>query len=157
MDTLKNIPRVLLQKVLLTALIGIGCMIAGIAYYIYARDVVFLILSGLMLLFSMLRSIGVYRTIVGRKYKIIEGTCVRMSVKPFRKQSRILVLDKKGVETTLSLGKQCKVKIGSRYRFYFKHNERLSIGSEYWDTILSTDNFLGFEDLGEFLGENEIS
>ncbi len=150
MSTLKNIPGVLLQKVLLTALIGIGCLLVGTAYYICARDRVFLALSGLVLLFSLLRSISLYRTITGQKYDIIEGTCVSVSAKPFRNQSRIRILNKEGVETTLCLGKQSKIKIGFRYRFYFKQNQQPTVGSEYFDTALSTDQFLGLEELGKF-------
>ncbi len=151
----KKVPEVLFQKVLVTALIGMSCMVTGIAYYIYARDIVFLALSGLILLFSLLRSISLYKTITRQKFETVVGICVGISVKPFQKQSRIRIIDKEGIETTLRLGKQPRVKIGFLYRFYFKQNQPLSLGNEYLDTILTTDYFLGFEELGKSSNHSE--
>lgn len=146
----KNIPGILIQKILLTALIGIGCLLVGTAYYIYEGDRGILILSGLVLVFSLIRSAGLYRMVMGQKYEIIEGICISISAKPFRKQVKIHILDQSGLENTLRIGKQSKVKIGFRYRFYFKQGERLFSGNEYLNTILSVDQLLGVEELGEF-------
>jgi hypothetical protein len=153
-STLKKIPGVLLQKSLFTVLLGLGFLLVGGAYYIYAKDRIFLVLSILMFVFSLMRSAGLYRTSVGEKYEIIEGTCVGIAVKSFRKQTRVRLLDQNGIETTLCIEKQAKVKIGFRYRFYFKQNGQLTFGSEYLDTVLSTDHFLGFEVLGEFVAQD---
>ena len=49
----------------------------------------------------------------------------------------------------LLFGKRSKIQIGFRYRFYFKKTQRLTLGSEYFDAALSSDCFLGFEELGE--------
>ena len=51
------------------------------------------------------------------------------------------------------LYKQSKVKIGYRYRFFFRQTQRFSLGSEYLDTAMSSDHFLGYEELGEFAAE----
>ena len=51
--------------------------------------------------------------------------------------------------SALLLGKHSKIQIGFRYRFYFKKTQRLTLGSEYFDSALSSDCFLGFEELGE--------
>lgn len=153
-NTFKNIPGVLLQKALFTVLLGLGFLLVGVAYYIYEKDRIFLVLSVLMFVFSLMRSAGLYRTAAGEKYEIIEGTCVGISVKPFWKQTRVRLWGQNGVETTLCIGKQSKVKIGFRYRFYFKQNGQLTLGSEYLDTVLSTDHFLGFEELGEFSAQD---
>lgn len=146
----KNIPWVLQQRILFTALIGAGCLAVGIAYFLFSRDMVFLALSGLVFLFSLLRGIGLWHTIMQRHYEVVEGTCIGISAKPLRQQSKVRIMDESGVETALRLGKQPKIKIGFRYRFYFKRDKRLSVGSEYFDTALSTDQFLGFEELGKF-------
>ena len=150
MNEIKNWPKVLLQKVLLTALIGIGCLIVGAAYFIFSRDTITLALSGFVFVFSIIRSVGLYNTVAKQKYEVVEGACIGVSSKPFSKQFTIKVMDDAGLETSLRLGKQSKVKIGFRYRFYFKQGERLSVGSQYFDTAFSSDHFLGFEELGEF-------
>lgn len=154
-NTTKTIPGVLQQRILFTLLIGIVCLAVGIAYWLFSRDMIFLGLSGLVFLFSLLRGIGLWHTIAGRQYEAVEGTCVGISVRPLRQQSRIRIMDENGVETALCLGKQSKIKIGFRYRFYFKSNQRLSLGSEYFDTALSTNQFLGFEELGKFTFHQE--
>ena len=155
MNTLKSCPRVLFQKLLFTALIGAGCLIIGLAYYIYSKDNITLALSCLVLLFSMIRSAGLYTVISKQKYDAVEGVCVGIKPKPFSKHYTVKIIDDNGIENTLRLGKQSKLKIGFRYCFYFKQGERLSVGSEYLDTALSSDNFLGFEELGEFIAQSK--
>lgn len=150
MQSIEHIPEVLLRKVLFTALIGASCLFVGIAYYIYMKDGIFLVLSVFLLSFCLFRSIELYKTALRHKYETVEGTCVGLSTKPFQKYTRIRILNQNGVDTTLRIGKQSKIKIGFQYRFYFKQNERLSLGSEYLDTILATDYFLGYEEMGEF-------
>ena len=58
-------------------------------------------------------------------------------------------MDDEGNESALLLGKHSKIQIGFRYRFYFKKTQRLTLGSEYFDSALSSDCFLGYEELGE--------
>lgn len=150
MEVLKNCPRTLLQKLLLTLLVGTGCLVIGIAYFCFCRDVIFLALSAAVFFSTLVRSAGLYRIIAHKRYESIEGVCVRISPKPMRKYRKIYIMDATGLESALMLGKQVKVKIGCSYRFFFKQDKRPSFGSEYLDTAFSTDNFLGFEDLGEF-------
>lgn len=149
-NTIKIIPAVLQQRILFTMLIGAGCLAVGIACYLASKDLILLVLSGLVFLFSLLRGAGLWHTAASRQYEVVEGTCVGISAKPFRQQSKIRIMDENGIETALCLGKQSKVKIGFRYRFYFKGGKRLSLGNEYFDTALSTNQFLGFEELGKF-------
>lgn len=40
-----------------------------------------------------------------------------------------------------------------RYRFYFKETQHISLGSEYLNSAMSSDHFLGYEELGEFTAE----
>lgn len=150
-----GIPGVLWRRILFTVLIGIGCLAVGISYGLFAEDRIILVLSGLVCLFSLLRGIGLWRTIAGGRYDVVEGVCVSIAATHLRKQSKVRVMDKDGVEATLCLGKQSGVKIGFCYRFYFKSGQRLALGSEYLDTALSTDQFLGFEELGKYTFPSE--
>lgn len=79
----------------------------------------------------------------------MEGTCVGIVPKPLRKYRKIRIMDDDGNESAILLSKHSKVKIGFRYRFYFKTTQRLTLGSEYFDSALSSDCFLGYEELGE--------
>lgn len=153
--TWKDIPGVLALRLLFTVLIGTGCLAVGISYCLFTRDMIFLALSGLVFLFSLLRGLSLWRTIAFRQYEVVEGTCVGITAKALRRQIKIRMMDENGEETALCLGKQSKVKIGFRYRFYIKSGRRLSLGSEYFDTALSTDQFLGFEELGKFIFHQE--
>ena len=147
---LRDGPKVLFQRVVLTFLLGIGCFIVGVAYFIYSQDRITLILSLLLLAFSVIKGISVYRLVTAQKYEVVEGTCVAISSKPFTKQISVKIIDNTGNELALRLGKQTKIKIGFRYRFFFSKTERMSLGSDYLDSALSTQNFLGSEELGEY-------
>ena len=153
---MNNFPKVLLQKILFTVLIGVGCFVVGIVYYIFTHDRVMLSLSSILLLFSLFRGYGIFNIVTKQKYDVVVGTCVSVSYKQFRKYFTVKIMDDTGVESTLKLGKQAKVKIGMRYRFFFSRNERMPLGNEYFDTALSSGAFLGFEELGEF-EDNEIN
>ena len=146
----KNVPPVLLRKVFLTGLVGVGCFAVGAGYYLYCRDGTMLLLSGIVLLFSLIRAAGLYRTVTEGKYEVVEGTCVGVSSMPFRRQLRVRIMDADGLETTLCLGKQARVKISFCYRFFFKEEQRPSLGNEFLDTALVTGHFLGFEALEKF-------
>lgn len=150
MDKLKDCPRVLLQKLLLTLLIGAACLLVGITYFLFAHDTVFLVLSGIVFASSLLRYLGLYRIITQKRYESVEGVCVGIAARPLRRYRKVRLMDRDGIETAVLLGKQIKVKIGYEYRFYFKEDKRPSLGSEYLDNALSSDHFLGFEELGEF-------
>jgi hypothetical protein len=147
----KNCPKALLHKLLFTALIGVGIFIIGTAYFIFSKDTITLMLSGLVLVFSLIKCMGLRNIITKHKYEKVEGTYVGVSSNPFKRQLTVKIMDDNGIESTLKLGKQTKLKIGFRYCFYFKQGKGLSVGNGYFDTALSSDSFLGFEELGEFI------
>lgn len=86
---------------------------------------------------------------------MVEGTCVGIVPKPLRKYGKIRIIDDDGNESALLPGKHLKIQIGFRYRFYFKKTQRLTLGSENFDSALSSDCFLGFEALGELSDHSE--
>ena len=143
-------PKILSQKIVVTVFIGLGCFIIGAAYFLFSRDKITFLLSLFIFAFSAAKGFGLYRTVSAKKYDIVEGTCIGVTLKPFNKQFIAKIVDDAGIETILRLGKQSKLKIGFRYRFYFAQGGRLSVGSEYFDTALTSNHFLGFEELGEY-------
>lgn len=121
--------------------------------FLLLKDRMMLFLSLAVCILSVGKALEYYRVIAGEEYEIVEGTCVAVMPKPLRKYRKIKIMDDNGNESTMLLGKQSKVKIGYRYRFYFKETQRISLGSEYLDSAMSSDCFLGYEELGEFSAE----
>ena len=154
MITLKDCPRVLFRKTLLTLLTGTGCFLFGIAYYLYAADRIFLILSCMVLLISLYKSFHIYSIVAKKGYETVEGICIGITAKLIGKCNKVKMMDDKGIESMLYLNKSCKLKIGYRYKLYFSQGSQINIGSEYLNTALATDSFLGYEDLGEFEKES---
>lgn len=151
MNQIKDIPPVLQRKLFLTILIGAACLTVGIAVFIMSTDTVMLILSLAVSLFSVLKCISLYHLAAQKQFEIVEGTCVGIASRPIRRYRKIKIIDDEGVESSLLLNKQSKVKIGYRYRFYFKSTDRITIGHAYFDTAIASDSFLGFEEIGEFI------
>lgn len=152
MDSMKSCPRVLLHKLLFMPLIGAGCLAVGIASFCFSRDMAFLLLSGAVFAASAVQTLRFYRLVQQKKYHVTEGVCVGIAPKPLRRYRKVRLIDEAGLESTLLLDKRTKVKIGFRYRAYFKEDGRLSLGSDYLDTALTGDCFLGIEELGEYSG-----
>ena len=150
MGKIKDGPLPIKRKLFLTCTIGTICLLVGIAMFLLLKDRMMLFLSLAVCLFSFLKAFEFYRVIAGEEYEIVEGTCIAVMPKPLRKYRKVKIMDDNGNESTMLLGKQSKVKIGYRYRFYFKETQRLTFGSEYLDSAMSSDCFLGYEELGEF-------
>lgn len=117
------------------------------------KDRIILFLSLAVFAASVVRVLSYYRIITDKSYETVEGVCVSIVPKPLRKYRKIKIMDGDGNESTMLLGKQSRVKIGYRYRFYFKETQRISLGSEYLNSAMSSDHFLGYEELGEFAAE----
>lgn len=147
---LKLAPLPLRRKLLLTGILGILCLLIGLAMFLYARDRISLLLSALVCGLSLYKAWSIYRIVKKKEYEVVEGTCIGIVPKPFRKYRKVKIMDDEGIETTLLLSNQSKIKIGFRYRFYFGKTQRLTLGNKYFDAALSSDCYLGHEELGEF-------
>ena len=151
MSTIKNFPFPLKRKLFLTIIIGFLCFTIGLVMYFMSKDIMMLFLSSLVFCMSFVKAFFLYRIIAEHKYETVEGTCVSITPKPLRKYRKIKIMDDFGTESSILLGKQTKLKIGFRYRLYFKQMpHKYTLGSEYFDSAFSSDSFLGFEELGEF-------
>ena len=148
-DKWTSFPVPLKRKMLLTAIVGIGCLLVGVAFTIFAKDMMMLFLSIAVCGFSLYKTFTMFRVASKKDYEIVEGTCSAIVPKLITKFKKIKITDDEGNETTLLLGKQSKVAIGERYRFYFKKTTRVTLGNEYFDSALSSDCFLGYEPITE--------
>ena len=148
-DKWTSFPAPLKRKMLLIALVGIGCLLVGVAFTIFAKDMMMLFLSIAVCGFSLYKTFTMFRVASKKDYEIVEGTCSAIVPKLITKFKKIKITDDEGNETTLLLSKQSKVSIGERYRFYFKKTTRVTLGNEYFDSALSSDCFLGYEPITE--------
>lgn len=157
MKTIMNAPAPLRRRLILTVLLGLACLLIGLAVFLFSKDKMMLLLSTAVCILSFCRAYTFYRAISKKEYEVVEGTCVGIVPKPMRKYRKVRIMDDEGTESALLLGKHAKIKIGFRYRFYFKSTQRLNFGSEYFDSALSSDCFLGFEELGEIGTDSQPS
>lgn len=145
MDKWTSFPAPLKRKMLLTALVGIGCLLVGVAFTIFAKDTMMLILSIAICVVSFYKAFVFYRIASKKDYEVVEGKCTESVPKLLGKFRKIKLTDDDGNEIKLMIGKQSKVRIGERYRFFFKKTTRVTIGNECFDSALSSDCFLGYE------------
>ena len=145
MDKWTSFPSPLKRKMILTALVCIGCLLVGIAFTAIAKDTMMLLLSIAVCAFSFYKAFAMFRIASKKDYEIVEGTCTAIVPKLLNKFRKIKITDDEGNETTLLLAKQSKIAIGERYKFYFKKTTRVTLGNEYFDSALSSDCFLGYE------------
>lgn len=145
MDKWTDIPAPLKRKMISMSIVGIGCLLVGIAFAIFAKDTMMLLLSIAVCTFSFYKAFALYRIASKKDYEVVEGTCSAIVPKLITKFRKIKITDDEGTETTLLIDKQSKIAIGERYRFYFKKTTRVTLGNEYFDSALSSDCFLGYE------------
>jgi len=100
---MKQFPVPLLRKIVITALIGAGCTIFGLAYWIATKDRILLFLSLVLLVACFCRAWSFYRLAAQKKYTAIEGVCVDAAMRPGRKSKDIRLLEDSGEERNLRL------------------------------------------------------
>ena len=144
--TLKQFPAPLLRKIVITVLIGVGCTIFGLAYWIATKDRILLFLSLVLLVACFCRAWSFYCLAAQKKYTAIEGVCVDAAARPGRKSRDIRLLEDSGEERNLRLPKSSKLKIGQRYRVYFDWRNFQATGVASLDAVLSASGFLGYEE-----------
>lgn len=139
-------PPLLQKRVLLTLFLGVGSISIATVMFFLSKDLTLLILSIVIFLCCIGRSIKLLHIIAAENYDIVTGTCTNIITVPFRKYRKVFLLDEAGNETTLLLGKQQMVRPGASYRFYFQRNGPAPLGNDYLDAMLSTNIFLGCEE-----------
>ena len=114
--------------------------------FFLSKDYTLLILSIFILIGCIIRSITLFLIIAQTKYDTVTGTCTGILAVPFRRYRKVFLVNDAGDATTLLLGKDCLIKPGTSYRFYFKRNGAVPIGIDYLDAMISANTFLGYEE-----------
>lgn len=142
------IPKPLHQKLVLTLLVGAGCFFIGLVLSAATQDTTLFCLSATIFISSCIRTITLYRKVKSGSYFTLEGTCIHVSFLPFRKNYTAALTDQDGREHILHLPKDCKVRPGLSYRFYFQcPPDSLSRQSPFLERAYLSDNLLGVEEI----------
>lgn len=140
-------PPVLKCKLLFTILAGIGVITISAIVHEVIGDETLIYLGGIIFISCLLRCHTLWTILSKSNYEVIVGTCIGINTPPLRRYQKVTVMDESGIESTLLLQKQARIIIGKQYRFYFKKNTLPILGNNFFDSSLSTDSFLGFEEL----------
>lgn len=148
-------PGVLKRRVCFTLLTGFSSVIVSLIIYLVSADSVPLTMSGVIFICCLLRGCSLWNLIRREAYEAVSGTCTGVTVSPMRRYRRVQITDRYGKDQTLLLGGQANVQIGAQYCFYFEKTSRPVLGYDYLDTMLSTNAFLGYEEILERNAEKE--
>ena len=141
-NTLTTCPKPLLHKLIITALIGVGCFAVGAAYFLFSHDKTTLLLSLAVLTACLLRAFGLYRTISKTAYTVVDGSCAANTPNFIRRTRSIVIIDDSGTTHKLTLPKATRLKVGQRYRLYLSHDVDTA-------DVQHAAQFLGFEELSD--------
>lgn len=146
MKHLPEWPVPLLRKWLLSAAIGLGCLLVGIIMFVALVDKVMLMLSILLTLLTAGRCMILYRQIGREAYECVEGVCIKIQKAPLRKQRSLCLITDSGIEHTVTLDTRVPVRIGNCYRLFYLATE----DDGMYQIFPAPQQFLALEDLGEY-------
>ena len=136
-------PKPLFTKLIVQVAVGFFFVLVGCVYGIHSKDDIFIMLSLLIGLCSLIRTFSFYRLIHNRAYQVLSGTCIRQTSTPFKKNRQIVLVDEIQREYRLTLDKDSGLLPGHRYRLYFRESDGLDSGYENY----SSTDLLGYEEL----------
>ena len=119
----------------------------SLVIFLIANDRIILVLGGLLFICCVFRTRSIWTLISNDRYEMVEGVCSGVTSPPFRRYRKIHLLDGNGAEFTLLLDRNARFHIGTPYRFYFQKDARPLVGNSYLYASLSTNTFLGYEEI----------
>ena len=136
-------PKPLFTKLIVQVAVGFFFVLVGCVYGIHSKDDIFIMLSLLIGLCSLIRTFSFYRLIHNEAYRVLSGTCIRQTSMPFKKDRQIVLIDETQREYRLSLDKNINLLSGHHYRLYFRQSDGLDSGYENY----SSTDLLEYEEL----------
>ena len=136
-------PKPLFTKLIVQVAVGFFFVLVGCVCGIHSKDDIFIMLSLLLGLCSLIRTFSFYRLIHNEAYRVLSGTCIRQTSMPFKKDRQIVLIDETQREYRLSLDKNINLLSGHHYRLYFRQSDGLDSG----DNNYSSTDLLGYEEL----------
>lgn len=136
-------PKPLFTKLIVQAAVGFFFVSVGCVYGIHSKDDIFIMLSLLIGLCSLIRTCSFYRLIHNEAYRVLSGTCIRQTSIPLKKESQIVLVDETQREYRLTLDKDSGLLPEHHYRLYLRQSDGLDSGYENY----SSTDLLGYEEL----------
>lgn len=148
-------PKPLFMKLLIQAAIGGFCVLIGCAYGIRFHDWIFVIMSLLIGICCLFRTISLYRLVRTQSYRVLTGTCIKRDPVILRKVQQIQFTDGAGLEYHFSLDKTAKLLQGHHYRLYFRKNSYLDPNVQANGNFFHSSDFLGYEEVATVTEKTE--
>ena len=145
MNKWTEFPKPLKKRIVLVGFVGLTCLFVGITFCIFAKDMIMLILSIGIFLFSTYKVITLYRVVSKGEYESVEGVCTSIAPKLFGKYRKVKIVDEEKKERALMVAKGTNIKVGDNCRFYFTKTEKMTIGNEHFILSDFSDCLLGYE------------
>jgi hypothetical protein len=103
----------------------------------------------------LIRAYSLFAVISKGKYEAIDGVCIANTPNPLRRHRTVTVLDGNRVSHKLRLPKSARLKVGSVYRLYFSLGYDNSFVGERFESALSADGFLGYEEIDAVVADEK--
>jgi len=138
---MKNI---FIRKIMVLSMIGFGALAIGLVYGIITSDKIFIGLSVAVMFVCLYRIYDLYDISKKKNYIELNGKCSDINYVLIGKYYKVTIDDVEG-EKTVSVPKQCKLKIGNCYSLYFRKYKYSSTGNKYMDTKIEIGDYIGYE------------
>lgn len=150
MKTGKEWPAALRNRWFLHIAAGVGFLLVGLAAFSALHDRMLLMISALLSLCTVLRCLSFYRMVQAESYEVVEGVCIELGRPGLRKRRRVRLLQEDGNEYAVLLDKRTPLRIGNRYRIYFRREDDGGQDVNLFPCFAAEGQFLGLEDMGEY-------
>lgn len=132
---LNEMPKVIVNKIVNTSIIGVGFLLIGTPFSIYLKDKVFLWLTLVGFILFLVQAIDMYFIGLTKNYQVVEMTCIKIDYK-FLGKFHYYVFEKNNDAEVLEikLNKSHKFCTNTKYKLYFKHTQ-----------FLENQSFIGYE------------
>lgn len=147
MEKQATLPNALRHKVFLTLITGAASFLIAITVFAGSGDRILLCLGTILFFLCIGKGYLLWRTLSMGDYETVIGVCIEITQPPLCRCRKITIISEHDTQLTLLLGKQTRIFIGSPYRFYFRKDTGFNWGSDYLNSALATDLFLGYEQL----------
>lgn len=136
---------IIIRKTVTLSVIGIMCLIVGIAYGAATKDKTLMIMSVIICTANIYKILELHRIEKQNNYIIISGRCLESVYKLIGKY-RIFRIQEGDDIIEISVPKNIKLKVNENYNLYFKKSKLGTEGYSEWlkNKILS-ESFLGYE------------
>lgn len=134
-------PKPLLSKLIVQGAIGFFCVLFGCVYGLHTKDRIFLVMSLLIGIGSIIRVLALLHTVKTQAYTELTGTCIKREVSPLTKHQQILFQVADQTEHRFTLDKHSKLLTGHHYRLYFRNQSGMQLENN------PRPELLGYEEL----------